>query len=163
MATTTLHLNRRVETINIQNEYGEAVLSWQIPTDDKHLEIMLKAVGDAMSRFSAVWSKIEKAADKGEEDEAKSAMVHLLKRTVTAILGQDAWSEILDYMGDGVEIDPADYIMDLGEIFAALCTWLYERCTSQQLRDAGIFFRQEQANMNRQGFKPRRPRKKNKK
>lgn len=160
MATTTLHLNRRTETINVKDENGDVVLSWDIPTDDKHLEIMLKTVGNAMSRFNAIWSKVSKAADKGEEQEQREALVRLMRRTTTAILGQDAWNELLEYMGDGEPVDPKDYIMDLGEVLAALCTWLYQRCTSQQLREAGVFFKAEESKINRQQFGKRKKNKK---
>lgn len=137
---TIIQLNRKTETITVADSYGNPVLSWEIPTDDKSMEAMLQKVASSLDRFSAVQKQIDEALDEGEEARAKDAMAHLIQRVVSAILGADAWQQILAYIGDGEPVDPRDYIIDLGEILAALVTWLYHHCTSEQLRAAGALF-----------------------
>lgn len=142
---TTIQLNRKTENITITDSYGNPVLSWEIATDDKSMEAMLQKVASSLSRFAAIQKQIDEALDEGEEARAKEAMARLIQRLISAILGADAWQDILCYIGDGEAVNPQDYIMDLGEIFAALATWLYHHCTSEQLRAAGALFDEQNA------------------
>lgn len=142
---TTLKINRQVETIKVDNPDGSTAYEWRIATDDKNLVKMLHMVGNAMDRFATLQRKIDDEKLSAEERaEAENAMVKLMKRIVSAIIGEQGWADVLEYIGDGVPCDPAKNIINIGEVFAALVTWLYEHCTSKQLREAGVYFQAEQ-------------------
>lgn len=144
---TTLKINRQVETIKVNDEDGSELYAWKVSTDDDSLQRTLNMVGNAMDRFAAIQKKIDRAQEDAEAAaEAKAAMVRLLKRTVSAIIGNQGWNDVLTYIGDGKPCDPEKNIANIGEVFAALTTWLYEHCTSKQLRDAGIYFDGEKKN-----------------
>lgn len=140
---TILNINREVEKIIIPGEEGQEDTILEVFTDDKSIEQTLHQVGNAMDRFAVLQSKLDKAQDEEAIKEQQEAMVRLFKRTISAIVGTDGWNKVLEYIGDGKPADPANNILNLGEIFAALVTWLYERCTSKQLRNAGIKFERE--------------------
>lgn len=141
---TTLKINRQIETIKVTDPDGTTAYEWRIPTDDESMETMLHMVGNAMDRSAAIQKKIDRAQEDAEAAaEAKAAMVRLLKRTVSAIIGNQGWNDVLTYIGDGKPCDPEKNIANIGEVFAALTTWLYEHCTSKQLREAGIYFERE--------------------
>ena len=140
---TILNINREVEKIIIPGEEGQENTILEVFTDDKSIEQPLHQVGNAMDRFAVLQSKLDKAQNEEAIKEQQDAMVRLFKRTISAIVGTDGWNKILEYIGDGKPADPANNILNLGEIFAALVTWLYERCTSKQLRNAGIKFERE--------------------
>lgn len=140
---TILNINREVEKIIIPGEEGQEDTILEVFTDDKSTEQTLHQVGNAMDRFAVLQSKLDKAQNEEAIKEQQDAMVRLFKRTISAIVGTDGWNKILEYIGDGKPADPANNILNLGEIFAALVTWLYERCTSKQLRNAGIKFERE--------------------
>ena len=142
---TTLKINRQTETIKVDNPDGTTACEWKIATDDASMEKRLRMVGDAMDRFAAIQAKIDKAGEDAEAaKEAKAAMARLMKRTVSAIIGADGWNDVLAYIGDGEPCDPEKNIANIGEVFAALVTWLYEHCTSKQLREVGVLFEREQ-------------------
>lgn len=157
--STILKINKEVEKIIIPTEDGSDDIILEVFTDDKSIAQTLHQVGNAMDRFSALQSKLDKAADKGEVDEAQQAMARLFKRSITAIVGKDGWEKILCFIGDGQPADPTNNIITLGEVFAALVTWLYERCTSKQLRDAGIYFKREEPKIKAQKKRATRKRK----
>lgn len=140
MATQTIRINRSVEKIVVRDEEGEPLYTWKVRTDDASMERMTRMVGDAMERFHALSDELD--ADGGEEERkrAADAMVRLFKRNTCAIIGEQGWQDVLEYIGDGEEIDPADYLSDLGEVFAALCNWLWDHCSNKQLREAGVYF-----------------------
>ena len=140
---TILNINREVEKIVIPGDEGEGDTILEVFTDDKSIEQTLHQVGNAMDRFAALQSKLDKAEDEEAIKEQQEAMVRLFKRTISSIVGTDGWNKVLEYIGDGKPADPMNNILNLGEIFAALVTWLYERCTSKQLRNAGIEFKRE--------------------
>lgn len=140
---TILNINREVEKIIIPGEEGQENTILEVFTDDKSIEQTLHQVGNAMDRFAVLQSKLDKAQNEEAIKEQQDAMVRLFKRTISAIVGTDGWNKILEYIGDGKPADPANNILNLGEIFAVLVTWLYERCTSKQLRNAGIKFERE--------------------
>lgn len=140
---TILNINREVEKIIIHGEEGQEDTILEVFTDDKSIEQTLHQVGSAMDRFAVLQSKLDKAQNEEAIKEQQDAMVRLFKRTISAIVGTDGWNKILEYIGDGKPADPANNILNLGEIFAALVTWLYERCTSKQLRNAGVKFERE--------------------
>lgn len=144
--STILKINKEVEKIIIPTEGDQEDITLQVFTDDKSIDLMLHQVGNAMDRFAALNSKIEKAESEEDATKSREAMARLFKRTITAIIGEDGWNKILTYIGDGTPADPANNILTLGEVFAALVTWLYEHCTSKQLRNAGIYFQREQKN-----------------
>lgn len=145
--STIFRINREIEKIIVPTEDDQEDIVFQIFTDDKSIELMLHQVGNAMDRFAALQSKLDKAASKEDVTKAQDAMVRLFKRTITAIIGEEGWNQILTYIGDGTPIDPAQNILTLGEVFAALVTWLYDHCTSQQLRNAGVYLKNEQKNV----------------
>lgn len=140
---TTLKINREVEHITVKDDDGEVLLDWVVRTDDESIEQTLKLVGNAMDR-AAEYSKKAEAAETDEEiAELNDMTVRLFKRTISAIIGPEGYQELLTYIGDGTPCDPAKNIANIGEVFASLCTWLYARCTSRQLREAGVYFEAE--------------------
>lgn len=139
-----IRINRAVETIEVRDEDGEVACSWKVRTDDASLERTLRMVGNAMDRFAGINADISQAETDEERQQATEAMVRLLKRTVTAIIGEDGWHDVLAYIGDGEECDPAANVANLGEVFAALVTWLWDHCSSKQLREAGVYFSAEE-------------------
>ncbi|WP_294162250.1 hypothetical protein [uncultured Senegalimassilia sp.] len=156
-----IRINRAVETIEVRDEDGEVACSWKVRTDDESLERTLRMVGNAMDRFAALNDEMAQAETDEERQKAAETMVRLFKRTITAIIGEQGWHDVLAYIGDGEECDPAANISNLGEVFAALTTWLWNHCSSKQLREAGVYFTAEKAKlpMNR---KQRRAKKKGK-
>lgn len=134
----TLKINRQFETIEVENPDGSIACSWQVATDDASLTSMLYRVGNAMDRFAALQLKPDGDAP---DEKTKEATVRLLKRTISAIIGEDGYDDVLRYIGDGEPCDANNNIVNIGEVFAALCTWLYEHCSSKQLREAGITFK----------------------
>ena len=142
-----IRINRAVETIEVRDEDGEVACSWKVRTDDETMERTLRMVGNAMDRFKAVNDEIAAAETEEERQRATEVMVRLFKRTITAIIGEQGWHDVLAYIGDGEECDPAANIANLGEVFAALVTWLYDRCSSKQLREAGVYFNAEKAKL----------------
>ena len=154
-----IRINRAVETIEVRDEDGDVACSWKVRTDDESLERTLRMVSGAMDRFAALNVEMAQAETDEERKQAVDAMVRLFKRTITAIIGEQGWHDVLAYIGDGEECDPAANISNLGEVFAALTTWLWNHCSSKQLREAGVYFTAEKAKlpMNR---KQRRAKKK---
>jgi hypothetical protein len=154
-----IRINRAVETIEVRDENGDVACSWKVRTDDENLERMLRMVGNAMDRFAALNDEMTQAETDEERQKAAETMARLFKRTITAIIGEQGWHDVLAYIGDGEECDPAANIANLGEVFAALTTWLWNHCSSKQLREAGVYFTAEKAKlpMNR---KQRRAKKK---
>lgn len=154
-----IRINRAVETIEVRDEDGKVACSWKVRTDDESLERTLRMVSGAMDRFAALNAEMAQAETDEERKQAVDAMVRLFKRTITAIIGEQGWHDVLAYIGDGEECDPAVNISNLGEVFAALTTWLWNHCSSKQLREAGVYFTAEKAKlpMNR---KQRRAKKK---
>ena len=140
MATQTIKINRAVERITVRDEEGEPLYTWKVRTDDRSMERMTHMVGDAMERFHALSDELDAGGTEEERKQTAGAMVRLFKRNTCAIIGEQGWEDVLEYIGDGEEIDPADYISDLGEVFAALCSWLWDHCSNKQLREAGVFF-----------------------
>ena len=157
--STILKINKEVEKIIIPSEDGSDDVILEVFTDDKSITQTLHQVGNAMDRFAALQSKLDKAANEGEVTEAQQTMARLFKRSITAIVGKDGWDKILCFIGDGKPADPANNIITLGEVFAALVTWLYEHCTSKQLRDAGIYFKREEPKIKAQKKRVARKRK----
>lgn len=143
---TILNINREVEKIVIPGDANQEDTVLEVFTDDKSIEQTLHQVGNAIDRFAALQSKLDKAEDEEAVKEQQEAIARLFKRTISAIVGKDGWQKILEYIGDGEPVDPTNNIMTIGEVFAALVTWLYERCTSKQLRDAGVRFEREKPN-----------------
>ena len=154
-----IRINRAVETIEVRDENGDVACSWKVRTDDENLERTLRMVGNAMDRFAALHDEMTQAETDEERQKAAETMARLFKRTITAIIGEQGWHDVLAYIGDGEECDPAANIANLGEVFAALTTWLWNHCSSKQLREAGVYFTAEKAKlpMNR---KQRRAKKK---
>lgn len=154
-----IRINRAVETIEVRDENGDVACSWKVRTDDENLERTLRMVGNAMDRFAALNDEMTQAETDEERQKAAETMARLFKRTITAIIGEQGWHDVLAYIGDGEECDPAANIANLGEVFATLITWLWNHCSSKQLREAGVYFTAEKAKlpMNR---KQRRAKKK---
>lgn len=154
-----IRINRAVETIEVRDENGDVACSWKVRTDDENLERTLRMVGNAMDRFAALNDEMTQAETDEERQKAAETMARLFKRTITAIIGEQGWHDVLAYISDGEECDPAANIANLGEVFAALITWLWNHCSSKQLREAGVYFTAEKAKlpMNR---KQRRAKKK---
>lgn len=144
--STILKINKAVEKIIIPTDDDQEDIVLQVFTDDKNIELTLHQVGNAMDRFAALNKKLETAENEEDTAKAQEAMARLFKRTISAIVGEDGWNTILTYIGDGKPADPAQNILTLGEVFAALVTWLYDHCTSKQLRNAGVYFQKEQKN-----------------
>lgn len=156
-----IRINRAAETIEVRDEDGEVACSWTVKTDDASLERTLRMVGNAMDRFGALSAEAAQAETDEERQKATDTMVRLFKRTITAIIGEQGWHDVLAYIGDGEECDPAENITNLGEVFAALVTWLWNHCSSKQLREAGVYFAAEKAKLP-QNRKQRRAKKKGK-
>lgn len=140
MATSTIKINRSVETIEVRDEDGEVACRWKVRTDDASMERMTHMVGDAMERFHVLSDELGAAETDEERKQAADAMVRLFKRTTCAIIGEQGWEDVLAYIGDGEPADPAQHINDLGEVFAALTNWLWDHCSNKQLREAGVYF-----------------------
>lgn len=142
---TVLKINRQVEIIEVRDESGEVAYAWEVETDDKSITKTLNMVGGAMDKFSALQTSIDNAENDEERKQQEEAMTRLLKRCITAIIGGNGYNDVLAYIGgDYGAADPSENIVNLGEVFAALCTWLYEHCTSKQLREVGVYFESEQ-------------------
>lgn len=142
-----IRINRAVETIEVRDENGDVACSWKVRTDDENLERTLRMVGNAMDRFAALNDEMTQAETDEERQKAAETMARLFKRTITAIIGEQGWHDVLAYIGDGEECDPAANIANLGEVFAALTTWLWNHCSSKQLREAGVYFTAEKAKL----------------
>ena len=140
MATSTIKINRSVEHIVVRDEDGEVAYRWKVRTDDASLERTTRLVGDAMSRCHALSDELVAAETDEERKRTAVTLVHLFKRTTCAIIGEQGWEDVLAYIGDGEPVDPAEHINDLGEVFAALVSWLWEHCSNKQLREAGVYF-----------------------
>lgn len=139
---TVLKINRQVEKIVVPGGDGpDTVL--EVSTDDKSVEATLHLVGNAMDRFAAAQSRLDAADGEEEAAQARDAMARLFKRTISAIVGKEGWEAILLHIGGGERADPRENVITLGEVFAALVTFIYERCTSKQLRDAGVYLSAE--------------------
>lgn len=146
---TVIKLNKQVEQVVI--ECGDDELEIGIPTDDASIDRMLSMVGNAMDRFASIQRTIDEATDQGDPekaDKATDAMVRLERRVITAIVGEDGYEAILALMSDdGEQVDPAENIVNVGEVLAGLVTWLYEHCTSKQLREAGVYVQRQSKSM----------------
>ena len=154
MERTTLQVARKQEAICIAGPDGEPLYEWLVSTDDASLQRMLNKVGNSFDRARDLAAKAEGAATPEEAREANEETVKLQKRVISAIVGEQGYQDILEYIGDGEPVDPYDYIIVIGDVFGALCVWLYERCTSKQLRDAGVYIQGEAARLRRGTRKP---------
>lgn len=143
MARTTLQVNKRRETIGIEGADGEPLYEWTVSTDDDSLQKMLNRVQNAFLRAQDLEEKASSAKTPEEAREANEATVKLQRRAISAIIGEEGYNDILEYIGDGEPVDPYDHIITIGDVFGALCVWLYERCTAKQLREAGVYFERE--------------------
>lgn len=147
---TVLRINRQTEIINVQD--GEETLySWEIPTDDESIDRMLGMVGSAIESAESLTDKQNSAKTDDEREKAEKDLVKLQKRVISAIIGSDGYNDVLTYIGDGKPCDPAKNIVNIGDVFGALCVWLYEHCTAKQLREAGVYFEVERVKQNRSG------------
>lgn len=144
MARTTLQVNKKQETIGIEDADGEVLYEWTVNTDDDSLQKMLNRVQNAFLRAPDLEEKAANAKTPEEAREANEATVKLQRRAISAIIGEQGYNDILEYIGDGEPVDPYDHIITIGDVFGSLCMWLYERCTSKQLREAGLFMQAEQ-------------------
>ncbi len=142
-----LQFNRSVEYINIPDDDGETLYEWGVKTDDESLQTMLVRVGNAFERAKQLSDAADAATTPEELEAANAEIVKLQKRVISAIIGPDGYEDILEYIGDGEKVDPSKHIRTIGDVFGSLCVWLYERCTSKQLREAGIYFEGEQRRM----------------
>lgn len=140
---STIKINREVEHITVKDDDGEVMFDWAVKTDDKSLEQMLHLVGNAMDRAGEYSQKAAEAETPEDIAELNEMTVRLFRRTISAIIGPEGYQDVLTYIGDGEPCDPANNIANIGEVFASLCTWLYSRCTSKQLREAGVYFEAE--------------------
>lgn len=140
---STIKINREVENITVKDDDGEVMFDWAVKTDDKSLEQMLHLVGNAMDRAGEYSQKAAEAETPEDIAELNEMTVRLFRRTISAIIGPEGYQDVLTYIGDGEPCDPANNIANIGEVFASLCTWLYSRCTSKQLREAGVYFEAE--------------------
>lgn len=131
-----LKVNKRIEVIEVKDDGGAVALRWEVPTDDASMQRMTNLLANAISRAAQLSSDIENADGEEAEQLSTEELVKLQKRVITAVLGDGAYDELLEYMGDGEPIDPAKNICSIGEVFAALCVWVNERCTNAQLRAA---------------------------
>lgn len=139
---TTLRINRQTEIIKVEDD-GEALYEWEVPTDDASVERMLGLVGSAIQSAATLTSAQDGAKTEEERDKATADLVKLQKRVISAIIGPDGYTDVLTYIGDGKPCDPKKNIVNIGDVFGALCVWLYERCTAKQLREAGVYFERE--------------------
>lgn len=144
MARTTLQINKRQEIIGIEDENGEPLYEWVVDTDDDSIQRMLNRVQNAFLRAPDLEEKARNAKTEEEAREANEATVKLQRRGISAIIGEQGYNDILEYIGDGEPVDPYDHIITIGDVFGTLCVWLYERCTSKQLREAGLYMQAEQ-------------------
>ena len=143
MARTRLQINKKQEIIGIEDEHGEPLYEWVVNTDDDSLQKMLNRVNNAFLRAPDLQEKAANATTPEEAREANEATVKLQRRGISAIIGEAGYNDILEYIGDGVPVDPYDHIITIGDVFGSLCVWLYERCTAKQLREAGLYFEAE--------------------
>ncbi len=140
MARTTLQVTKRKEVISIDGPDGEPLYEWEVATDDASLQRMLNRVQNAFERARDLGEQAATAQTPEEVRAANEATVKLQKRAVSAIIGEQGYRDLLEYIGDGEPVDPYEHIIAIGDVFGALCVWLYERCTAKQLRDAGVYF-----------------------
>jgi len=148
--TTTLQVNRKSERINIRDDDGRVAYEWEVATDDESLQTMLVRVGNAFERAKELADASDAATTPEELEQTTKEIVKLQKRVISAIIGPQGYQDILEYIGDGEAVDPARYIRNVGDVFGSLCVWLYQRCTSKQLREAGVYFEGEQRRTNGQ-------------
>lgn len=146
---TVIKLNKQVEHVILES--GDDELDIEIRTDDASIERMIKMVGNALDRFASIQREIDEAAETGDPEavgKATDAMVRLERRVIVAIAGEGAYEGILSLMSDdGDAVDPAENIANVGEVLAGLVTWLYDHCTSKQLREAGVYAERQSRNM----------------
>lgn len=140
---TTLKINRQVETIDVRADDGSALYEWNVRTDDASMQRMISMVGNALDRAHSLTDKAEKADTDEARSEANADIARLQKRVISAIIGSDGYNDVLEYIGGGEPCDPMENIVNIGDVFGALCVWLYERCTAKQLREAGVYFERQ--------------------
>ncbi len=131
-----LKVTKQIETIEVKDDNGDVVLSWNVPTDDASIQQLTNKLANALSRAADLSKAIDDAESPEKAEASRRNLVSLQKRVITAVLGDGAYEQILTYMGDGAPIDPMMNISNLGEIFAALCVWVYDHCTNEELRNA---------------------------
>ena len=102
---TILSINKENEKIVIPVEDGDDVVL-SVNTSDKNIETVLHKVGNAISKFQTLSKNIELATGDEDVEQAKDALVNLMKRTISAIVGKEGWEDILSFIGDGTPVDP---------------------------------------------------------
>lgn len=141
---TILKINRQIETIKVEDN-GETLYEWEVATDDKSIEQMLSKIGSSLDRAHTLVDKEAKAKNDEERAEANAMIVRLQKRVITSVIGSQGYLDVLEYIGGEYgPADPSENIRNIGDIFAALCVFVYERCTSKQLREVGVYFEREE-------------------
>ncbi len=153
---TILNINKEYEEIIIPGGEGEDVVL-SVCTSDANIEATLHKVGNAIDRFQVLSSNVNLASSEDDLEQAKDALSNLIARTTSAIVGEQGWLDILTFIGDGTPVDPKENISTLGEVFAALVTWLYDHCSNKQLRAAGVYLQRETKGMHK--AKPKRKKK----
>ena len=84
---TILSINKENEKIVIPVEDGDDVVL-SVNTGDKNIETVLHKVGNAISKFQTLSKNIELATGDEDVEQAKDALVNLMKRTISAIVGK---------------------------------------------------------------------------
>lgn len=131
-----LKITKQIETIEVKDDNDDVVLSWDVPTDDASIQQLTNKLANALSRAADLSKAIDDADSPEAAETSRQNLASLQKRVITAVLGDDAYDQILTYMGNGTPVDPMKNISNLGEIFAALCVWVYDHCTNEELRNA---------------------------
>lgn len=146
-----LKINRKIEKIAVRDDDGTVIYEWSVPTDDASLQRMLNLVANAFERAKDLDEQISAATTPEDERKAVESTAKLQRRAISAIVGEQGYADILEYIGDGEPVDPCEHIVSVGDVFGALCMWLYERCSSRQLREAGAFFEKEAKSLSKGG------------
>lgn len=128
---TVINLGRQVETITVPDEDGTVACEWKVPTDDGSLDLMVSQVAAALEAY----------ANDGSVEEA----VHLQRRVITAVIGEDGYSDVLAYIGGGEPADPSVNVANIGDVFAGLLVWLYDHVGQQRLVEAASMFTRQSA------------------
>lgn len=152
---TTINVNRQIETIRIE-ENGNTLYSWEVATDDESVIAMLAEITGALDRAQAL-VHMAGGADEAEAQAAKKSLVLLQKRAISAVIGEQGYHDVLCHIGNGTPCDPAENIRNIGDVFAELCMWVYERCTPRILGEASAI-----ASSNLKKKPKKRPKKKGK-
>lgn len=142
-----------MEVLSIKRAYEDVYLDdpeespdtphWRVDFSDEAVDGYLAKVGNAIDRAQGIVRKAEAAQTDEERAELRDMLVHLQRRVIVTFVGDEGYEAILEWMGGGERIEPADYTNQLGEVFAAFMLMLGRHATNEQLRACGMYYASE--------------------